>query len=106
METWKMAHKGKTRLVLAYEWAGADVPIGETRDPDLLVQVGERILEDAEARLELVKGLDPVLAIEAQSELMRKRRSLTLVLPCSPNGKRSVVRKGATARCQEQAMAT
>jgi len=82
-----MAHKGKTRLVLVYEWAGADMPIGETRDPDLLVQVGERILKDAEARLELAKGLDPVLKIEAQSELMRKRRSLTLVLPHSPDGR-------------------
>jgi len=58
METWKIARKGKTRLVLVYEWTGADVPIGETRDPDLLVQVGERILEDAEARVELVKDLD------------------------------------------------
>ena len=86
METGKMARKGKTRLVLVYEWAGADVPIGETRDPDLLVQAGERILEDAKARLELVKGLDPVLAVEAQCELVRKRRSLTLMLPCKPNG--------------------
>lgn len=93
METWKIARKGKTRLVLVYEWAGADVPIGETRDPDLLVQVGERILEDAEARVELVKDLDPVLAIKAQSELVRKRRSLTLVLPHSPNGRRSVAKK-------------
>lgn len=88
MGTLKMAREGKTRLVLVYEWAGADVPIGETRDPDLLVQVGERILEDAEARLELVKDLDPVLAIEAQSELMRKRRSLTVVLPQEAAGGR------------------
>lgn len=93
METWKIARKGKTRLVLVYEWGGADVPIGETRDPDLLVQVGERILEDAEARVDLVKDLDPVLAIKAQSELIRKRRSLTLVLPLSPNGRRPVAKK-------------
>ncbi len=93
METWKIARKGRTRLVLVYEWAGVDVPIGETRDPDLLVQVGERILEDAEARVELVKDLDPVLAIKAQSELIKKRRSLNLVLPHSPNGRRPVAKK-------------
>jgi hypothetical protein len=103
MQGRKVAGKGK--IVLAYEWAGADVPIGETRDPDLLVQVGERILQDAEARLELVKGLDPLLAIEAHCELVRKRRSLTLVLPCNPN-RRRVVEKGATATCQQDTMAT
>jgi hypothetical protein len=75
-----MKAKGNLKLKLVYCVTGKDILIGEVDAPEILSLTGQRILEEAKARADMGAYIDPVLKIETEAELYRKRRALRLLL--------------------------
>jgi len=77
---------GRFIISLTYQWLDRRIPVADAADEDLLLLAKERILESAKAELRLVESLDPVLKIDAETDLERKQRILDLLDPPDPGG--------------------
>jgi hypothetical protein len=64
------------KLILVYEIPRGEMTIGEIKDPVMLAEAKQAVFEAAEAELCVLGKLDPVLRIDKECELRRKRRIL------------------------------
>ena len=66
---------------LRYGWGLKGIPIGQTASPELLKQVKEILLSEAERRAEVSQKVDPILGFIEEQELEKLRRILGVVIP-------------------------
>ena len=66
---------------LRYGWGLKGIPIGQTASSELLKQVKEVLLAEAERRAEVSRKVDPILGFIEKQELEKLRRILTVVIP-------------------------
>jgi hypothetical protein len=75
-----MKPQGNLKVILVYEYLGRQIPIAETCSRSLLPEVKRSILEDAEARVNLARTIDPVLHVQEEAEFRMKKKVLGLLL--------------------------
>lgn len=66
---------------LRYGWGLKGIPIGQTVNSELLKQVKEILLSEAERRAEVSQKVDPILGFIEEQELGKLRRILGRVIP-------------------------
>ena len=66
---------------LRYGWGLKGIPIGQTASSELLKQVKEILLSEAERRAEVSQKVDPILGFIEEQELEKLRRILGAVIP-------------------------
>jgi hypothetical protein len=76
---------------LRYGWGLKGIPIGQTASLQLLKQVKESLLAEAERRAEVSHKVDPVLGFIEEQELEKLRRILGVVIP--NNGESNIPKK-------------
>ena len=75
-----MIPNGRVKLILVYTWGNRDIPIGDTADPQALSLAKECILAEANAEVDALSGLDPILRIDAECRLKMKKKVLGLLI--------------------------
>ena len=71
---------------LRYGWGLKGIPIGQTASPELLKQVKEILLSEAERRAEVSQKVDSILGFIEEQELGKLRRILEVVIPGNGEG--------------------
>ena len=71
---------------LRYGWGLKGIPIGQTASSELLKQVKEILLSEAERRAEVSQKVDPILGFIEEQELEKLRRILGRVIPGNGEG--------------------
>ena len=66
---------------LRYGWGLKGIPISQTASSELLKQVKEVLLSEAERRAEVSQKVDPILGFIEEQELEKLRRILGVVIP-------------------------
>lgn len=75
-----MKPQGNLKVLLVYEYLGRQIPIAETRSRSLLTEVERSMLEDAEARVNLARAIDPILHVQEEAEFRMKKKVFGLLL--------------------------
>ena len=73
-------------LELRYGWGLKGIPIAQTASSELLKQVKEILLSEAERRAEVSQKVDPILGFIEEQELEKLRRILEVVIPGNSEG--------------------
>ena len=71
---------------LRYGWGLKGIPIAQTASSELLKQVKEILLAEAERRAEVSQKVDPILGFIEEQELKKLRRILEVVIPSNGEG--------------------
>jgi len=66
---------------LRYGWGLKGIPIAQTASSELLKQLKEILLAEAERRAQISCKVDPVLGLIEEQELEKLRRILRVVIP-------------------------
>jgi len=66
---------------LRYGWGLKGIPIAQTANSELIRQVKEILLAEAERRAEVSQKVDPILGFIEEQELEKLRRILGIVIP-------------------------
>jgi len=66
---------------LRYGWGLKGIPIAQTGSPELLKQVKEILLAEAQRRAQVSRKVDPILGFIEEQELEKLRRILGVVIP-------------------------
>lgn len=76
-----MSISKRLKLVIVYQCLGMEIPIAAVWDADLLEIAKEKALQNARMKLQLVKDTDPVLRVNAETELRRIQKTLDRLIP-------------------------
>lgn len=68
-------------IELRYGWGLKGIPIGQTVSSELLKQVKETLLTEAERRAEFSRKVDSLLGFIEEQELDKLRRILEVIIP-------------------------
>jgi hypothetical protein len=71
---------------LRYGWGLKGIPIAQTASLELLKQVKEILLSEAEQRAGVSQKVDPILGFIEEQELEKLRRILEVVIPGNGEG--------------------
>ena len=66
---------------LRYGWGLKGIPIAQTASSQLLKQVKETLLAEAERRAHTSRKIDPILGFIEEQELKKLREILNLLIP-------------------------
>ena len=66
---------------LRYGWGLKGIPIAQTASSQLLKQVKEILLAEAERRADMSRKVDPILGFIEEQELKKLREILNLLIP-------------------------
>jgi hypothetical protein len=75
---------------LRYGWGLKGIPIAQTASSELLKQLREILLAEAERRAQISRKADPVLGLIEEQELQKLRRILRVVIPDNGENNESV----------------
>ncbi len=76
-----MSAKPVCWVELRYGWGLKGIPIAQTASSELLKQVKEILLSEAERRAEVSQKVDPILGFIEEKELVKLRQILGVVIP-------------------------